>query len=378
MKVLLVTCKPPYPTVDGGCFASKRLIDTLLSQGNEVKLLTIATQKHPFKKEEHPKEVNPESVQIDTSVTISGAIKHLFNSRSYNVERFKSLRMKEVILATMERSQYDCVIFDSLFSTPYLEDVQQSFDGKIFLRAHNFESDIWQQKAKSSGGLKKLYLQKLAKDIAKYEKTISKKVDSILTISNEDKIRFESLGLNAKVETIPVAIDTSDSVSYDKNQPFFIGGMEWEPNILAVQKAIDILKKVNDSSIQFQLAGKGTEQFEENPLVKVHGRVDCAISFMKKNGFLFAPIESGSGVRIKILEAMSVGIPVLTTDLGASGIDKDALLISNEDSKTIEILQKLIKNQDFRQEIGQKGRFFIENELKLNKIGEKLQSIIND
>lgn len=377
MKILLITCKPPYPTIDGGCFATKRLIDTLLSQGNEVKLLTIATQKHPFQAEVHPSELQTEAVTIDTSLSILDAIKHLFKSSSYNVERFREERLKNVILKTLTNAHFDSVIFDSLFSTPYLASVKQHFNGNIFLRAHNVESDIWKQKANSARGIKGLYLKKLANDLLNYEQKIIQKVTAVLTITQEDEKRFSELNNSIKAQTIPIPIEATTPINYEVNQPFFIGGMDWEPNFQAVEKAIKIIEEIGDKSIQLQLAGKGTEQFNESSFVKIHGRVDSALSFMKKNGFLLAPIMSGSGVRVKVLEAMSAGIPVLTTKLGAAGVDKNALLIGKNDSEIKKMIVQLSKNKDFRQKTGENGQKFIKSELKIEGIGKKLQKLLN-
>lgn len=378
MKILLISCKPPFPVIDGGCFATKKLIQTILSQGNSVKLLTVATQKHPFKKEEHPVEIAAESVEINTEISIGKAFKHLFKSGSFNVERFRDERMKQLILTTLDKSKFDCIIFDSLFSTPYLQDVKKVFNGKILLRSHNVESKIWKQKRDQATGFKKIYLEKIVRDLQNYEINTLNNVDRILTITEKDKIEFQSMGIQTEIDTIPVAVKTTSMVDYENNQPFFIGGMDWEPNLSAVQKAIEILHQINDSSIQFQLAGSKTEQFRGNSFVKCFGRVESSNDFMQKNGFLFAPIVSGSGVKIKILEALSAGIPVLTTSLGSAGIDKNAVVIAENDSKMIEMFKKLVQNKDFRVEIGQKGQKFVKNELSLMKIGQKLQSILND
>ena len=101
MNALYITSKPIFPTVDGGNVASGSFLKCLITSGINVKHLTISTEKHPFKKDKYPLEIkqrtNPESVFIDTRIRPLTALKHLFVRGSYNINRFHSTKMEELI-----------------------------------------------------------------------------------------------------------------------------------------------------------------------------------------------------------------------------------------------------------------------------------------
>ncbi len=82
---------------------------------------------------------------------------------------------------------------------------------------------------------------------------------------------------------------------------------------------------------------------------------------MAKSGTLVTPIQSGSGIRIKLLEAMALGIPCITTKLGASGIDLSlsGVQIADTQQDFVDLILKLHSNETLREEVGKKSRDYI-------------------
>ena len=117
MKILQVCHKPPYPNIDGGTFAEQSLTRLLVQSNHQVDLLTISTEKHPFKFEEFPdwliKQGEVFNVKLSTFPTKSGAVKNLWSSASYITSRFKQPLFKKVLFEKAT-NQYDLIIFDGL------------------------------------------------------------------------------------------------------------------------------------------------------------------------------------------------------------------------------------------------------------------------
>lgn len=389
MKVLYISSKPAYPVVDGGSHATAAFLDTLLESNFEVDYLFISTPKHRFQKDKFPthivEKVNLGQTEIDTSVKILPAIQHLFNKKSYNVSRFYSKEMSQLISKRINEKQFDVVVLDSLFTTCYLEDIKSISSAKILVRTHNVEGDLWLCYANNSSGLKSIYLNKLAKDISHFEKEILSKADGILTITKDDADRFSQLGITTEKHVCPVAIPSRDySAKYQHNKVYHLGSMDWEPNRESVDKLIEVWPTIRSRNSQAQLAiaGKHADQFyssdSENG-INVIGFVDDPTEFAVSQGILVAPIHSGSGVRIKILEAMSIGIPVISTEIGAMGIDyksTNCLRVIQTDNELIDATLELINSEEKRTEIGQNALDYIRKNHNIAEISRSLIEFI--
>lgn len=385
MNVLYISSKPAYPIVDGGAFATAAFLKTLLFQEIAVDYLFISTPKHPFKKEHFPKDffqkLNVAQQEIDTSINIFDAFKYLFNSKSYNVARFYSKKMSELIIGRLREKTYDVIVLDSLFTTCYVEDIKSVSSCPIFVRTHNVEGDIWDGYAKNAKGLKAIYLNKLAKDIRKYEIEILNRVDGILAITHEDLARFDSLGIQPKKKVIPVAIDCKkNKANYKNNEVYHLGAMNWYPNRESVDKLIEIWPQVRNkiNEAKLTIAGKETCDFYTSQPklgIDVIGFVDDPTSFAYEKGILAAPIISGSGIRIKILEAMAAGIPVVSTKIGAQGINDNNstnLLVAETDEELINSIIELINSKEKREEIGQNAFNYICKNHNIAQISQNL------
>ena len=389
MKVLYITSKPIFPTIDGGCVAMERFLATLLRADIVVKHLLLETDKHQFKLSAYPDEIyqktRAEHVKINTQVTPFGALGHLFKSGSYNIDRFYDSKMSALIQKCLSDEKYDSVIFDSLFTTPYLEEIRSAFNGKLYIRTHNVECDLWKGYAKEASGLKKWYLNRLAKDLEKYEMDTLSSIDGIFSISAIDSDRFADLGIKTPIHNISVAVENSKlEHDYSNNKPYHLGSMDWIPNQEAVERLIELIPQIRSSipEMELHIAGLNAENYvksnKEQGIV-VHGFVKKIYSFGSEHGILVTPIQSGSGIRIKILEAMAIGIPVITTSIGAQGIDyhsSQCMMIADTDKEFVEGVIRLITDQGLREKIGSNAIDYIRKNHTINDISIKLLEIL--
>ena len=147
MKVLQLCLKPPVPMVDGGCIAMHTLSQGLLDQGIELKILTVATSKHPFLPDQISKKFKDqtaiEGVFLDTSINVIDAFSALVTADSYNVNRFFSTDFDRRLIEILQENEYDIVHLESLFMTPYIDTIRKLSSAKVILRSHNLEHTIW-------------------------------------------------------------------------------------------------------------------------------------------------------------------------------------------------------------------------------------------
>ena len=387
MKILYITNKPIYPKIDGGCVAMENLLKNLLYQNCNIIHIAISTQKHPFLKSNYPKsiadKISYSSVKIDTRIKPFNALTSLIRKESYHINRFHSKVLIQRIKDCINKEPIDCIILDSLYSTAHLDELKNIFPGKIFIRSHNVESEIWSDLTQNERNpLKKILLNKLAKDLKKYEIKTLNKADGIISISKDDLSIFERQGVTTKKITLPVSIPINNTHNdYSSNELFHIGAMNWKPNEEAVHRLIRLFPKISlQTRTKLHLAGshfpKNMKSSEE---IKINGFVEDIYMFAINCGILVTPIISGSGVRIKILEMMSIGIPIITTKKGASGIDykdKNCIIIADTDEEIISQSLFLIKNKERRMEIGKNSRSYIQQNHSIEKISQELIEFI--
>ena len=104
------------------------------------------------------------------------------------------------------------------------------------------------------------------------------------------------------------------------------------------------------------------------------------MNYMRNKEILIVPIFSGSGIRIKILESMTLGIPVISTTKGAQGIpytDKKNIIIANKPDDFKKAILELINNKNFAKKIAQGGQELIQNHFGSQILLKKWQEIIN-
>lgn len=365
MKVLVIAHKPPFPTIDGGCVAVKNLLQNLIEVNSisHIDHFSLSTHKHPFKIEHFPKDwskVRFLHEEIDTKLVPFDAIKALIRNKSYNLSRFFSKKVEHRLIELQAENQYDVVIFETPFSALYASVFNES---KRILRAHNLEFEIWKNLAvNEKNPLKKWYLNQLASTLKLEEINLLNQIDCIATLSVDDEQKLKQL-TNTEIVHIPVSASNHEQIKITDSPSFcFLGVMDWAPNVEAVDYFLDAIlpelaKKISNPT--FQIAGKYSENqlsWQNKTNVKVHGFVSDLHSFFESAGIFVAPILSGSGVKIKIMEAMSFGIPCVLTEKSAEGLLLPAAYpIAKNTKEFVELCIELYSDKTLRQSLGQLG-----------------------
>lgn len=396
MKILILSHKPPYPAIDGGCVAIKNMANNLLELGYDVRILSLSTFKHPFVKKSFPdgflEKTKFKSVEIDTKLNIVDAFSNLVTSDSYNVSRFFSGEVEENLLEILQQFSPKVVLLESLFMTPYMRCIKEyDPNTKVILRSHNLEYLIWQRhKENSNNPLKKIYLNILVNQLQKYEFDILNHVDGVMAISHLDKTHYlEESNIKTPLEVIPlgIAIESENLHAIKKNAFFHLGAMDWEPNIQGMHWFLKdvwplILAKAPDATLT--LGGKNIDtynlpEFAENKNVIIVPEVKVAKDFMKNNGIMLVPITIAGGIRIKIIEGMSYGVPVVSTLTGAEGINATSgveIMLGEEANEMAEKALELLNNTELLSSVQQNGLEFAKSHFDNELIKQKVKQFI--
>lgn len=390
MKILQLCHKPPLPAIDGGCIAMNNITQGLLKSGNEVKLLTIFTHKHPLDEQQLPASYREasgiEGVFVDTRVNVIDAFSSLITRDSYNVSRFFCPAFDRVLSDLLNSARFDIVHLESLFMTPYLPTIRRFSSAPIILRSHNLEHIIWERVASGTRNkAKRAYLKHLAKQLKQYELQVLNDVDGIAAISERDRAHYEALGTTVPLIHLPFGIDLNlhpkkQGRRYSAPSLFHIGAMDWLPNLEGMIWFLEevwplVLKK--HPNAELHLAGKGLHPgtLPETQGVRVHGEVDDALAFRDRHDIMIVPLLSAGGIRIKIIEAMAEGKAIVSTGVGAEGIhgkhDRHFLLADEASDFSTQIC-RLLENPSDLERLGEAARSLAEEAFDNRQITERL------
>ena len=389
MNILMLCNKSPYPPSEGGPMAMNSIVNGLLEAGHKVKILAVNSEKYHIKKEDIPQSYRDktgiELVDVDLKIKPIEALKNLFSDKSYHVERFISEEFREKLIKILKKDRYDIVQLEMIYMAPYIKTIRANSKALIVLRAHNVEHLIWDRIAKKTSFLpKKWYLNHLVRTLRDYELNAINKVDGIAAITYRDAAFFRG-ETAVPVIDVPFGVNPDDfTPNYEVNkQPslYHIGSMNWMPNEEGIKW---FLKKVWDKlqerepNIKLNLAGRHMPKWLMNLKknnVKVWGEVPDAKEFIKDNDIAIVPLLSGSGIRIKIIESMAMGKTVITTMIGAEGIqysEYNNIIIADNPTKIVETICRITKEPEELIRIGKNARKLVEDIYDNKKIIERL------
>ena len=391
MKILVIGNRIPVKAKDGGALATKQMLQILAENGNTVDFISLNTLKHFASDNEIFSELHflnkVKFCTIDTSLKPYAALKNLlFSSKSYNLERFYSQEFLSLILGEIKKEKYDIVQFEGLFSTPYIQEIKRAGNFKLVVRTHNIEANIWSLLAsKEKNKIKSWYLGKMAKRLMQEELDLYQFADGFMHIADTDKQFFEEQFPDSIHTLIGYGINPApqNEIVKIENSVCHIGSMEWQPNVEGLQwflKEVWPLVLSKEKDAKMYIAGKAMpEEFTRGTWqnVSVIGEVKNAAHFMQHHEILVVPLHSASGIRIKTIEAVSLGVCVVTTPVGAQGLPLQhgkEIWIENTATKFADAIVTLLQNKQIAKEIASQGKAKAEEEFALLSISEKIQS----
>ena len=389
MKILMLCNKSPYPPREGGPMAMNSIVTGLLKAGHKVKILSFNSEKYRISNKDIPDsyrdKTNIEFVDIDLRLKPFQALKCLYQNKSYHLERFISPLFTKKLVEVLQKEKFDIVQLEMIYMAPYIETIRANSDAVIVLRAHNVEHLIWDRIAKKTAFLpKKWYINHLVRTLKKYELSVLDKVDGIAAITYRDAAYFRGKTATPVID-IPYGVEpykfTPSFKVSEKPNFYHIGSMNWMPNEEGIKWFLNniwdnFIKKEPDAHLY--LAGRHMPKWLKKikkTNVHVLGEVEDAQAFIKEHDVAIVPLLSGSGIRIKIIESMAMGKTVITTMIGAEGIqysEYENIIIADSEAKMTEIMCKIRREPHEAERIGENARKLVEYVYDNRKIIERL------
>ncbi len=369
MNILQITKKFPWPVKDGEVIGIFNLTRGFSEQGHQVTVLSLNTKKHYFPPDKLPADIGILAkfiaVGIDTAVKPVDAFLNLFTDKSYNIERFYSKAFEDKIAETLVGGNFDVILLEGIYLMRYIDVIRKSTKTKVLLRPQNVEFVIWERLFETeSNWLKKQYLHLLANRMKAFELKNINMADVVVTVSETDLGIFTEYGLKLPATSVPTGyvFDTLPEITAEEeNAVAFIGGMDWMPNREGVDWFIKkvwpiVINQLPDA--KFYLAGRNFPAEIRNLKVKglvVVGEVEDAREFILSKSVSIVPLFAGSGMRVKIVEAMALGRAVVSTSVGAESLqytDGTDILIADDAAVYANAVIKMLSNRHQRIALG--------------------------
>ena len=407
MNILWLSHFVPYPP-QGGAFQRSYNMLREAARQNDIYLIAL---KH--KRSTHPRaEMDmarkklgafcKEVLIIDISYRISGvplymlALKSLFRGIPLSVSTRKFPEMSHYIRQASEKIKFDVVHFDTISLAVYLDDIDSK--AKKVMSHHSVESFLMMRRnVTESNPLKKMFFRIEGQRLQRYEEKYCPKFQLNLSCSELDKEMFQGIAPDARFEVVENGVDSRyflpENDYKKKNRLIFAGRLDQYSNRDAIlhfcAKTWPLVREANPE-MRLTIIGGGTAPAQllkiarNDHRIEMPGYVDDVRPYFAKSLAMICPVQDGGRTRLKVLDAMAMGMPIVSTTSGCEGIDAakdEELLIADTPEEFADKINMIYTDDELRASLGTKAREKVEKRYSWSILGEKLNGFyaeIND
>jgi polysaccharide biosynthesis protein PslH len=377
VRVLLLTQVLPYPP-DSGPKVKTFYVLRYLVRRHEVTLVSFVRgdqTEHIQALKVYCRDIYTVPMQRSYRQNISGLAKSLVGNKPWIMARDDVKEMRILVDRLARQEKYDVAHADQLNMAQYALRVPRV---KHVLDAHNALWVLYQRLAQTMPhGPQRWLIERDWRLLKKYEGEMCLKFDQVLTVSDEDKLSFEVAmrGKKKEIHVIPIAVDTDEIQPVERDQDashiVHIGTMYWSPNIDGMMWFLEnvlpyIQTKLPETTCDI-IGARPPQRLidfgKSHPGVNVTGYVVDPTSYLQKAAVMVVPLRAGGGMRVKILNALAQGMPIVSTTLGCEGIQvehENHLLIADTPEDFAKETLRLIGNPELARRLGEAGRHLIQ------------------
>jgi glycosyltransferase involved in cell wall biosynthesis len=342
-SALFLTPEPPVPGTGGGGLRSACLLEYLRGK--------YAVEVFSFALPEHSKQFLPRAWRNTL---------RLVRGRPPLLDRFAGFEAQ--LAPVLDGRHYRLAVIEHFWCAPYADLLRPHCD-LLVLDLHNVESELARSHAQATHGLESAAFSRFAAAYRRLEREWLPRFDLVLVASEKDRARVEHPNVQVFPNSLP---EYPRPGAAEANCVIFSGNLEYHPNVEAVRWfRSEIWPQIRGSlpGLEWRLVGcnpHGVANLLKNdPQVRVVGPVENAIEALAEAKVCVVPLRSGSGTRFKILEAWAAGRAVVSTTLGAEGLDARPgthLLIADTPAEFAISTLRLLEDSERRCELGSAGR----------------------
>jgi glycosyltransferase involved in cell wall biosynthesis len=355
------------------------------------------------------------SVPHENSYSLSKIVRGLIGRFPLTVLNYTTETMAETLKQTLDENDFDIVHVESLLLAAYLPIIRAAKSHPLVVCDwHNIDSEVMQRYSKYAPSMaRKIYALTTAKRLQTLETKALDSFNGHFVVSDRDQKKLLEISSDSRIFVADNGVDCSfysdESIEraysvwlqkkphsnewlsqntdfstdeVKRNRLLFVGSMDYHANVDAVEK---FTKEVwpaifaQNPQIIFTIVGRNPAAkilaLANFPDIEITGTVEDVRPFYREAFAAVVPLRIGGGSRLKILEAMAAGVPVISTQLGAEGIevkDRNNIIISESNEDFSNAVSELLKNKELNQYIINNARSFVIGRYDWSAIGKTL------
>ena len=283
---------------------------------------------------------------------------------------------------TLKRS-YDLIVIEGTWLGVYRKAIARSKAKKVLVM-HNIEEEVLRRHVRVLPARPgKLLMYHDALRMRTWERDLIKQVDLVFVTSERERLTLQSLNSPPPIVVIPNGVDSDGITALGPSSTaelLFVGSMDNLPNINAVSHFVrDVLPAIRLScpAVKFRVVGRNPghniRKLGELPGVEIVGEVGDLRPYYETSAICVVPLQTGGGTRLKILEAMAFGRPVVSTPIGCEGLEVlhgRHILIAQEPSDFSSTVLRLLANRRLSLHISANARKLVEERYSWKRLAE--------
>ena len=331
-KILCISPYVPHPVTHGGSIRTRLLLDALRSLGEVHLCAPVSNGQERADAQYLAQALEVFAHELDARTDAYpgklSKVAHWLRGEPDWLSRRWTPASKATVLQLLRTYRFDLVVADGAHTLPLLP----KFDAPFLFHMHNVESAILARRPAEPMALRDRLTRRVEMlNTARIEKDFLRRASMSVTVSDLDRIGALRLCPDARVVTVPNAVETESLPS--RHRPaagplrlLFVGRLDYPPNLEAVRELVErhlpVLRREFPGVI-VRIVGedsRGATEGLRREGVEFLGRVSDLLPHYAASDAAYIPLRSGGGTRLKILEAFSIGLPVASTAVGAEGL----------------------------------------------------------
>jgi polysaccharide biosynthesis protein PslH len=391
LNILQLVPRFPFPSDDGGKIGIANIYIQFSSLGANVTLFSLGNEHiNSDILSDAQKHGNVQLYSHNTKNTTLKILKSVLLNHSIYIKKHYSKKILKTLCRLCEKNKFDIIHADHTCMAPLAIKLRKKYQIPCGLRLHNIEWLIWKRYSDELPPYspQRMYIKHQAKLLKQQEKNIISKININFAITEKDKKRALELAPDAKIIVASAGVNPYEwkpdyKIQRNTKELILASTFRWIHNINAIEwfikKVLPIIEK-EIPDIQFTIIGKDIPEKLKNNYTKTInflGYVDKVQPYYNKASVNIAPLFVGSGIRIKILEAMAMELPVVASPIAAEGIyakSKNGLFIAKGKEEFANQIINLITDPHKTRQLGKAARkFVLENYSWKKNVGMMLE-----
>ncbi len=393
LNVVIVASELPYPPTAGNRIrtlnlalrlARRHRITFIAHRNEEAEEATGVLGQHGI-----------ETVLVNRVIPVKSGpqfyarlVANLASPLPYSVASHSSQSLRQAVLSFAQQRRTDLWQVEATA----LIDLLANLDGapKVAI-AHNVESLIWQRYHESEPNpLKRWYIKEQQRKFERFERRAFAEATRVVAVSREDACLIRKRFGGQRVEVVDNGIDRAffETIQADPDPQkiLFLGSLDWRPNLDAVGLLLDRIfpaVRAAEPTARLCLVGRRPSQALNERVagmsgVELHGDAPDVRPFLATSGVMIVPLRIGGGSRLKILEAMAAGLPVISTSLGAEGLELvpgEHYTVADEPEAMANALVSWIREPRPARAMAGRSRPFVLDRYDWDSLAERLERV---